>query len=72
MKTIANQCILLIAFLLFTGYVSQAQKAKETNNLKTQNASEMKTYLIERQIPAAGKLSLEQLKAISQTSSNVL
>ena len=32
----------------------------------------MKTYLIEREIPGAGKLTPEQLKAISQTSCNVL
>lgn len=32
----------------------------------------MKTYLIEREIPGAGQLSPEELKAISQTSCNVL
>jgi hypothetical protein len=32
----------------------------------------MKTYLIEREIPGAGKLSPEQLKAISQKSCSVL
>jgi hypothetical protein len=32
----------------------------------------MKTYLIEREIPGAGKLTSEQLKSISQTSCNVL
>jgi hypothetical protein len=32
----------------------------------------MKTYLIEREIPDAGKLSPEQLKAISQKSCSVL
>jgi len=32
----------------------------------------MKTYLIEREIPDAGNLTPEQLKAISQTSCNVL
>ena len=40
--------------------------------LKTANATKMKTYLIEREIPGAGKLTAEQLKAISQTSCNVL
>lgn len=33
---------------------------------------EMKTYLIEREIPGAGKLTPEQLKGISQTSCTVL
>ena len=32
----------------------------------------MPKYVIEREIPGAGKLSAEQLKAISQTSCNVL
>lgn len=32
----------------------------------------MKTYVIEREIPGAGKLTLEQLKGISQTSCGVL
>ena len=32
----------------------------------------MKTYVIEREIPDAGKLTAEQLKAISQTSCSVL
>jgi len=49
-----------------------AQKATATDNSKTTNSTEMKTYLIEREIPGAGKLTAEQLKAISQTSCNVL
>ena len=32
----------------------------------------MKTYLIEREIPGAGKFSAEQLKAISQKSCSVI
>ena len=32
----------------------------------------MKTYVIEREIPNAGNLTAEQLKAISQTSCSVL
>ena len=71
MKTITNQCF-LIAIMLLTGYASIAQKATTATNLKTTNATQMKTYLIEREIPGAGKLSPEQLKAISQTSCNVL
>jgi len=70
MKTITNRC-LLVAIMLFTGYASIAQKAT-INNLKTSNAGQMKTYFIERDIPNAGKLTPEQLKAISQTSCSVL
>ncbi len=69
MKTMTNRCILL-AFLLFAGYASMAQKA--TENLKASTATELKTYLIEREIPEAGKLTAEQLKTISQTSCTVL
>jgi len=36
------------------------------------NSTKMKTYLIERDIPNAGKLTPDQLKAISQKSCSVL
>ena len=71
MKTITNTCKLLIAIMLFTGYASIGQTATATNISKTKS-TEMKTYLIERDIPGAGKLTAEQLKAISQTSCTVL
>jgi hypothetical protein len=70
MKSITNRFTLL-AFMLFIGYTSIAQKAT-TDNSKTTKTTEMKTYLIEREIPGAGKLTPEQLKAISQTSCTVL
>ena len=72
MKCIANRLTLLITIILFTGYASMAQTAKQTDNSKTQNATEMKTYLIEREIPDAGKFTAEQLKGISQKSCSVL
>jgi hypothetical protein len=72
MKTIINRWNLLIAIMLFTGYSTMAQKATVANNLKTTNSTEMKTYLIEREIPGAGKLTAAQLKSISQTSCTVL
>ena len=72
MKRIANRLTLLIAIILFTGYASLAQTAKQTDNSKTQNTTEMKTYLIEREIPDAGKFTTEQLKGISQKSCSVL
>jgi hypothetical protein len=61
-----------MAALLFTGYVAMAQTETAVNNLKSNNATQMKTYLIERDIPGAGKLTPDQLKAISQTSCAVL
>src|SRR6266498_5953421 len=72
MKTITNQRNFLIAILLFTSYATMAQKATVANDLKTPKANEMKTYLIEREIPGAGKLTAAELKAISQTSCTVL
>ncbi|HET6994066.1 MAG TPA: DUF4242 domain-containing protein [Chitinophagaceae bacterium] len=71
MKTLTNRCNLLIAFLLFAGTSIMAQKTNSTSNSKTKETT-MKTYLIEREIPDAGKLTAAQLKSISQTSCNVL
>ena len=69
MKTMTNRCILL-AILLFTGYVSMGQKTTAKNAKAA--ATELKTYLIEREIPGAGSLTAEQLKNVSQTSCTVL
>lgn len=71
MKRIINQFTLLIAFLLFT-VVAIAQNSQGGNNSSTQKTTEMKTYLIEREIPEAGKFTAEQLKGISQKSCSVL
>jgi len=71
MKKIINQRILLFAIMLFIGYASTAQKVTNDNS-KTIKATQMKTFLIEREIPAAGKLTPDQLKGISQTSCTVL
>lgn len=70
MTTLKNRCTLIITFLLFTAFTTMAQQT--SNNLKTKNTTEMKTYVIEREIPDAGKLTPDQLKAISQTSCGVL
>jgi hypothetical protein len=70
MKTITQRCSLLLAIILFASYTSMAQKTQSTD--LTAKTTTMKTYLIEREIPDAGKLTPEQLKGISQTSCNVL
>ena len=72
MKKMINRFTLLASILLFGSYVSMAQNAPVTSKSKTKNATEMKTFLIEREIPGAGKLTAEELKAISQTSCTVL
>lgn len=59
MKKITKQIATLAAAMLFTAFVSMAQ-------------SEMKTYVIERNIPGAGQFTPEKLKDISKTSCSVL
>ncbi|MEO6327754.1 MAG: DUF4242 domain-containing protein [Ginsengibacter sp.] len=68
MKSIINR-IIIFAFISSTGYASHAQTTAANNST---NVVTMKTYLIERDIPGAGKLTPEQLKAISQKSCGVL
>ncbi|HEV8505570.1 MAG TPA: DUF4242 domain-containing protein [Chitinophagaceae bacterium] len=72
MKTIINRFTLFVVIIFFAGFPSFAQKTAGTHNSKTTNSKVMKTYLIERDIPDAGKLTPEQLKSISQTSCKVL
>lgn len=70
MKSITN-FIVATAAMLFTAHSSMGQTAAATNS-NTSNSTTMKTYLIERDIPNAGKLTPEQLKGISQKSCGVL
>jgi hypothetical protein len=70
MNTLKNRWTFIIAILLFTATTITAQETN--NNSKTKNTTEMKTYVIEREIPNAGKLTPDQLKGISQTSCGVL
>jgi hypothetical protein len=70
MNTLKNRCTFIIVILLFTAFTTVAQKT--IDNSKTKNSTEMKTYVIEREITDAGKLTPDQLKAISQTSCSVL
>ena len=70
MKPIASRFILLFAILFFASVTTMAQTTSASTSKST--TTEMKTYLIEREIPGAGKLTPEQLKSISQTSCKVL
>lgn len=72
MKQIANISKLLVALFLFTGFAAKAQNTNGNEISKTKNKTEMKMYLIEREIPDAGKFTSEQLKGISQKSCSVL
>jgi len=71
MKLLTNPLNLILAAILFTAHAAVAQTAA-SNNSKTKNETTMKTYVIERDMPGAGKLTAEQLKAASQTSCGVL
>src|SRR6185503_11221983 len=71
MRTIFSSCVLFCTLLLVTGFTARAQQAV-ADNLKTSKTATMKTYLIERDIPGAGDLTGDQLKAISQKSCSVL
>ena len=71
MKTFKITTLLLV-IILFTGIIARAQTATVNDSSSKSNSTTMKTYLIERDIPNAGKLTPEQLKAISQKSCSVL
>ena len=71
MKILTQRLFLIIALLLLTAYFAMAQKTASTNS-KTKNETAMKTYLIERDLPGAGKFTADELKGISQTSCGVL
>jgi hypothetical protein len=67
--TVVTKSSLLLISMLFAGYASFAQKTPISS---TKNGTTMKTYLIEREIPNASKLTPAELKSISQTSCAVL
>ena len=71
MKLIKKPSLLLIV-VLFTSMAVRAQTTTVKDSSSKSNPTKMKTYLIERDIPNAGKLTPDQLKAISQKSCSVL
>jgi Protein of unknown function (DUF4242) len=74
MKKFTKQFNMLIVALLFTGFACVAQNAGSMADAKNTkgNQTEMKTYVIERNIPGAGQFTPEKLKDISKTSCSVL
>ena len=72
MKTLINRCIILTAVLLFAAFAGNAQNEVAKDKSKSKNETEMKTFVIERNIPGAGKFTNVDLKSISQTSCSVL
>jgi hypothetical protein len=66
---ITKSAIGLIALLIMTLHAHGQTEANSNNQTKEQS---MKTYIIERKIPDAGKLTSEQLKGIAQKSNEVV
>ena len=60
--------ILLVLVLTFSTLAINAQNS----NTQKSKSPEMKTYLIEREIPGAGKFTPADLQAVSQKSCSVL
>lgn len=60
------------AALMLFAYASQAQNTQTNQNSKQPKSTEMKTYVIEREITGASKLTPEELKGVSQKSCGVL
>lgn len=70
-----KMCTASLIFLmgLAQGFSQNQSKVNaKMNQTQNQKEKEMKTYLIEREIPDAGKLSPEQLKGISQKSNAIV
>jgi len=63
---------LLIVSLLFSGLACIAQTSSVAQESGNKKQTEMKTYVIERNIPGAGQFTAEKLKDISKTSCSVL
>ena len=72
MKLFTQLLTIFIAIMLFSTTTLMAQNTNATDKSSTKKTTVMKTYLIERNIPGAGKFTPEQLKSISQTSCTVL
>jgi hypothetical protein len=74
MKKFAKHLNVLILSMLLTGFACMAQSNVMPNNDKNKREAqtEMKTYVIERNIPGAGQFTAEKLKSISETSCTVL
>ena len=64
--------VLMLAVIASTSVFSQTARATKMKTEKSMTAKKMNTYVIEREIPNAGKLSAEELQGISQKSCSVL
>jgi hypothetical protein len=73
MKNSKNMTMLLVVLMLITTTVfAQNGSTSKNKTQKSMATKNMSTYVIEREIPDAGKLNAEQLQGISQKSCSVL
>jgi Protein of unknown function (DUF4242) len=72
MKKFTKQLNLILVLLLLTGFATMAQNSAASISDKKEASPQLKTYVIERNIPGAGQFTPEKLKGISQTSCTVL
>jgi hypothetical protein len=75
MKTTLKMIVvLMLVMIASTSVFSQTATASatKTKTEKSMTTKKMNTYVIEREIPNAGKLTAEELQGISQKSCSVL
>lgn len=70
-NTMKIYALLLFLMLITMAAFSQSASATKTKKEKSMT-TKMNTYVIEREIPNAGKLNAEELQGISQKSCSVL
>lgn len=72
MKHITLFIIASCVIILLCAAETFAQNASAEQDSKDRHPAELKTFVIKRDIPEAGKLTADQLKSISQTSCTVI
>lgn len=73
MKTSIKMIVaLMLLVTAFAPAFSQTASANKTKTEQSMTVKKMNTYVIEREIPNAGKLKAEELQGISQKSCSVL
>jgi hypothetical protein len=72
MKSIKTMTLLLALMLATAAAFAQNTASTKNKNEKSMKAKTLNTYVIEREIPDAGKLNAEQLQGISLKSCSVL
>ena len=72
MKALITSLSLFVVVIMLAAFTTITDNGKESNKVNNTTIGQLHTYVIERNIPGAGKLSAAELKTISQTSCSVL